>query len=368
MTTHLFWSILACCSLAVARTITLDPSVTYIKVGSGASCDNVPAPVHGSPRICLGPSSALMMGSMHITQLVDGTTVFSLDGKTVAAFGTQGAISVGSDIALGTPGSVTVVPQNMYGVIDRIWAIGTQLAIINAKIQTVTLIGTSMAGINQSIHQSYVYCCARLSATCFNCLARYCDDLSCCVLVVCMLGVRVRSDLDNSSVVLLNGGQVVVDNNSISRSVVLAGIRAGATVVTQGSVFSPNRDDVPIVFTVPIPADGQIRLQLTMYSDPSVCGNALARQTVTTTIGTLACTALTSDLRFAVEAATNTSTDPYAGIIFAQCPDVETNLAAAWINATIYTSVDCSADGDPILIPLGTCIASRATMGCQHAT
>ena len=251
--------------VSASRTVQLDAGIGYIKVGPDATCVNAPAPVYGSPRICIGPTSHLLMGSMQIAQQSDDTIVFSVSGTPVVAVNVDGAVSVGSASVFGDPGTITVVPLSMNGVIDGIWTVTSQLDIINAAVQSVVLVGTTASGL------------------------------------------RIRSTTTNASVVILDTGQVVVDNG-INRNIVLGGIRAGATVITQGSVFAPGRSDLPVVMTVPIPVDGQTRLTLSTFASPSVCGNALARQTIDTTLDTAVCMTLTSSLRTVLVANNQTVT------------------------------------------------------------
>lgn len=311
---------------SAARTLKLDAGIGYIEVGPDATCVNAPAPVYGSPRICIGPTSHLMLGSMQITQKPDDTIVFSVADTTVVAVNADGAISVGNTLVFGDPGSITVVPQSTNGVIDGIWTVNSQLDIINAAIQSVVLVGTTAGGM------------------------------------------RIKSAISNASVVILDTGQVVVDNN-INRNIVLGGIRAGATVITQGSVFAPGRSDLPVVMTVPIPVDGQTRLVLSTFSSPSVCGNALARQTIDTTIDTAVCMTITSGMRAILAADNQTVTLGQTGIVFEQCPDPSTNTAGrTWINATVYSDIGCTTGRTSVTASLGACIGSNAMFRCVHAT
>jgi hypothetical protein len=311
---------------SAARTLKLDAGIGYIEIGPDATCANAPAPVYGSPRICIGPTSHLMLGSMQIAQKPDDTIVFSVAGTTVVAVNAYGAISVGGTLVFGDPGSVTVVPQGTNGVIDGIWTVDSQLDIINAAIQSVVLVGTTAGGM------------------------------------------RIKSAASNASVVILDTGQVVVDNN-INRNIVLGGIRAGATVITQGSVFAPGRSDLPVVMTVPVPVDGQTRLTLSTFSSPSVCGNALARQTIDTIIDTAVCMTITSGMRAILAADNQPVTLGQTGIVFAQCPDPTTNTAGrVWINATVYSDVGCTTGQTSVTVSLGYCIGGNAMFRCVRAT
>lgn len=180
-------------------------------------------------------------------------------------------------------------------------------------------------------------------------------------------GMRVKSTLSNASVVILYTGQVVADSG-ISRDLVIGGVKSNATVITRGSVFAPGRRDVPVVTTVPLPVDGSIQLTLVTFSSPSVCGNALARQTVETVVSTAVCTALTSNVKTILANAGQSVTDDHVGIVFSQCPDPSLNSGEhVFVNATVYTDVLCTADASAISVVLGECIENSALFKCVHA-
>lgn len=309
-----------------ARTVKLDASVNYILVGE-TECVNPPPPVRGSPRICMSQTSSLMLGPFRLFQGVDGTVVFKKDGSTVAAINIDGAMSVGPTISFGEPGSVTVSPQKITKYVDRIWDVKSKFSMVNSSLQTVSLIGTSARGF------------------------------------------RIKYAGTNSSVVILNTGQVVVDNN-INRNLVVGGIRSGAMVITSGSVFAPGRKNVPVVITVPVPVDGLSRITMTTYSSPSFCGNSIARQTAKQTISANSCLTLTNAMKSVLgPLLTEGDIDDYTSVKFPVClPPNDEDQSYTTMDVLLYTDGDCENTASATIeVTLGACIDEKALFECVHA-
>ena len=137
---------------ASARTIKLDNGIGYIMVGENAECVNMPPPVYGSPRICLGPTSNLLIGPLNISQRLDDTIVFSVLGSFAVAVNVDGAISVGQSLVFGGPNSVSVTPQNMHKLYDGIWSVENQVNVVNGLVQTVSLPDSNIGGMYMGLN------------------------------------------------------------------------------------------------------------------------------------------------------------------------------------------------------------------------